>query len=132
MFNRLTPREPTNKEIIDVLQRPSHFAYYGGNKEMFVTWSLGPIIRHRDSDILQQSNADALERMLRDDRSLDDDWSVERLSHFAVGWIERLSFRAIDEHGQPTRIFKLLLGWHDMLEEHPVADEDDYSMRSDD
>lgn len=119
----------TPDEVTAALERPRDFGWFGRD-EMFVTWSLGPVIRHRDSGLLDQSNADALEAHLRTDPSLEDDWDVTRCNHWAVGWCDHLSFRAVEADGvTPTRIMRVLKAWHASLEGYPVADEDDWSRR---
>ncbi len=111
------------------MRRPDSFAYFGDDKDkMFHTWALGPIIEHRDSDALQRSNAEALRRFLASDPSLNDDYRLTESSHWAVGHVTHLSFRAYyeTEKGKvPTRIARILAAWFEYLEkQHPVADED--------
>lgn len=113
-----------------VLKRPSDFGYFGDNEEMFVTWSLGPVIRHRDSDILEQSNADALEKCLNEEHpELSEDWSITQCSHWCVGWCDHFSFRVVNPDGSLSDIAKFYLDWERKLDDYPVADEDDYSER---
>lgn len=120
----------TPDEVQQALQRPSDFGYFGGDPAMFDTWSLGPVIRHRDSGLLDQSNAEALEAHLKSDASLDADWRISGCSHWAVGWVDHLSFRVVeDDRATPTRIARVLKAWFDALDDYPVADEDDYSKR---
>lgn len=112
------------------VERPSSFLYSGGQEGMFDTWSLGEVIRHRDSDLLAQSNADALLKMLEEDfPELSDDWHISGCNHWAVGWVEHLSFRALNEDGTPTPIFYVIQAWFDSLADYCVADEEDYSRR---
>lgn len=125
----IKPRTPTADEIADALKRPRDFGYWGGNDQIFKTWSIGPVIRTRDSDILQESNADALERALEEAFPHSADYRVERFNHWAVGWVEHLSFRAVTKNGTPTSIFAWILGWQDALDNYPVADEEDFSRR---
>jgi len=115
--------------LADAMKRPDNFAYFGGDDRMFVTWTLGPVIEHRDSNVLDRSNAVALYRFLRSDPSLAEEYTIERASHWAVGWVEHLSFHAYDSDDdktkRPTRIARILAAWFTYLDEqHPVADED--------
>jgi hypothetical protein len=125
--------EITPQEIRDALKRPSDFGLSSHAEhydEMFVTWSLGPVIRHRDSNLLQESNADALEAHLKEDPTLEDEWTITSCNHWAVGWVDHLSFHAVEEDGKtPTRMFRVLRAWFDALEDYPVADESDLSRR---
>lgn len=119
--------EITETDIKQALDRPDDFWYYG-DLDLFVTWSLGPVIRHRDSKILENSNADVLLRELENRKDFDGEWKIVCCDHWAVGWVEHLAFRAIDNNG-PTEIFKFLKEWFDGLSEYPIADESDYSEK---
>jgi len=124
-----TDVEITEDDIHKALKRPESFGYSGYNKEMFETWALGPVIRTRDSGLLEQSNADALEDYLQSDPSLEDEWEITGANHWAVGWVDHLSFRVIDENGEPTRISRVIKKWFEDLDGYPIADEEDYSRR---
>lgn len=134
-INDLRYVDISDDDIKEALRRPSDFGYFDNNDEMFVTWSLGPVFRTRDSDTLEESNADALERALEEatEQGLfsDDDWYVTGCNHWAVGWVDHLSFRAIEsvESRTPTTVFLWLKHWFDALSEYPIADEEDYSRR---
>lgn len=117
----------TPKDIEKALSRPRDFGYGGGNEEMFKTWSLGPTIQHRDSGLLDRSNALALRRYLEKDPSLADDYTIMSASHWAVGWVEHISFRVVDPDGSPSRIFRVLTAWFNALSDYPVADDSLYS-----
>ena len=119
----------TQKDIADALRRPSSFGYGGDNDKMFVTWSLGPVIETRDSDILAQSNAAALTKHLESIPEIGEDWTITECSHWACGWVRHLSFRVLDDDGQPSLVFKVIRGWFDALSDYPVADEEDFSRR---
>jgi hypothetical protein len=120
----------TEREIEKALERPRSFGYAGDQEGMFETWSLGPIIRTRDSDLREQSNADALIKHLESDSTLADDWRITGASHWAVGWVDHLSFRVVEADGKtPTRIARVLKEWSDALASYPVADESDLSRR---
>jgi hypothetical protein len=117
----------TEKDIENALARPTDFAWFGDDK-FFETWGLcGPSV-HRDSDILTQSNFDVIhEDML--ENGFSDDIEVHRCSHWAVGWIDHMAVRVIDDEGKPTAAFEYILDWNDRLSDYPVADETDFSRR---
>jgi len=127
--------------IREVLQLPRDFAMWSDDREKFrgagKTWSLGPTIVHRDSGIVDQSNADALSRELKRLSDLgvfsERDWDIRECSHWAVGWVKQVAFRAvdIDEDGDlhPTYVFRFLEKWFEDLREDHIADEEDYSRR---
>jgi hypothetical protein len=118
--------------LADAMQRPSDFGYFGDNENMFVTWSLGPVIETRDSDIQEKSNAEALRRFLASDPSLEGEYRFGRCGHWACGWVEHLSFHAYtsddDKTKEPTRIARILAAWFQYLaDDYPLADEDLHS-----
>lgn len=116
--------------LTKAMKRPDNFGYFGDDKDtMFVTWALGPVIEHRDSDVLDRSNAAALRKFLASDESLADDWRITNCSHWAVGHVDHLSFRALeDDKKTPTRIARILCAWFEYLrEQYPIADEDLHS-----
>lgn len=130
---RLNPkREVTEKEIRQALEPPDSFAYFGEDRDvMFVTWSLGPMIEHRDSDLIVRANAEALRRHLKSDPSLASQWEEIQTSHWAVGWSRHVKFKALDKPldkgGKPTRMFRVLMAWFDGLKKNHIADEVLYS-----
>lgn len=124
-------REPTEKEIDKALQMPRDFGY-SGELPIGETWALGPVYRTRDSSLLDQSNADALEKSLNSIEAFSEEWEQTSANHWAVGWVDHLSFHAvdiIDGVRMPTPIFGWLCVWFDALEGYPVADDEDYSRR---
>jgi hypothetical protein len=121
-------REPTEAEIRDALRMPDDFGY-SGELPIGETWSLGPVIRTRDSNLLDQSNADALEEALGNIPEFSSEYQIVHAGHWAVGWVDHLAFHAVDENREPTHIFKWILGWFDALSDYPVANDDDYSRR---
>lgn len=91
-------------------------------------WVLGPVILHRDSGLLEQSNSRVLLRRLESLPEFEEVWEVHELGHWAVGWVKHLSFQLFDEGGtKPTAIYVWLREWFAKLEDYPLADEDDYS-----
>jgi len=110
----------------DALARPPSFAYRG-DKDMFVTWSMGPVLETRDSGIRDKANSKCIKEMLAEDPSLDDDWEVACCGHWLSGWIEQLSFRVLEDDGSLTRMSRVIKGIYDGLSEHPVLDDSLYS-----
>jgi hypothetical protein len=96
-------------------------------------WCLGPVLLTRDSDLVAEVNFDALQKELKEKGFLDDqdegDYGFYRLNHWAVGWVEHLSFRVLDEKGEPTAIYKFLKEWEKKLDDYPLADEEELSRR---
>jgi hypothetical protein len=116
-----------DKLIQDALARPSDFAYFGDNDDLFVTWGLCGPSMHRDSDCLQESNYITIWNDLFG--KFPDDVSELHSNHWAVGWIDQIMVRVIDDEGNPTPAFEALIEWNDALNDYPVADEDDFSRR---
>jgi len=125
--------ELTEADVREALQMPRDFGY-SGDLDLGNTWALGPVIRTRDSTLLDQSNAAALEKALEQavkSKEIEKhSYEVTSSSHWAVGWVEHLSYRVIGRDGKPTRVAGWVKGWFDYLKnEYPIADEEDYSER---
>jgi hypothetical protein len=123
---RTTP-DITEKDIRDALTLPDSFAYRG-ELPIGETWSLGPVILTRDSDLLGESNAKTIKRVFEEEVPADQ-WTITGCSHWACGWVEHLSFLVLDEHGEPTVAFCKLVEIQGALEQYPVLDEHDFSER---
>lgn len=118
----------TPEEIKKALARPSDFGYFGKDDGMFETWALGPVIEHRESDALERSNAEALKRYLATMPELANDWRITGCSHWAVGHVDHLSYRVVNDEGKPTRMAQIVKGWFAYLRDvYPIADEDLFS-----
>lgn len=89
------------------LERPRDFLYGGDNKEMFITWSIGPTIDYRDADTARRAQGEAKLRSIRNRFKEGEDFKVERFSHFLVGWVEHLTFRVIDNKDDLTSVTKI-------------------------
>jgi len=124
----------TEEEIREALRGPSDFGC--SIPEIGDTWALGPCIETRDSDALDRANSRSWQQIFRDmfgsgpcwdEEGEDQDplagWNVLRASHWAYGWAEHLSFRAVDEAGEPTPQFALALAIRDALSDYPVMDD---------
>lgn len=121
-FSKMTT-EQIDEWKADALRRPSDFGYFGDNEEMFETWTLGPVIETRDSEIREKANAASIKKMLESDPSLEEDWEITGCKHWAVGWVDQVSFRVIDEKGELTRISRVIKGIFDSLEDGAILDE---------
>jgi hypothetical protein len=92
--------------------------------DWFITYT-----HHRDSGLLDQSNADAIERELQIFTDGDDpDVVAEHHHHWAVGWIEGWSIRVFRD-GQITEAFRAYHELAQRLNDYPALDEEDYSRR---
>lgn len=124
--------EFTPNEIKQALARPRDFGWFGDD-ETFTTWALGPVIQHRDSGLIDRSNAAVMQRWLAEAAKRGeiepDSWRVVSASHWAVGWVEHLSYRVIDEEGSPTRVARWVRAFNEELDRYPIADEDDHGER---
>lgn len=116
----------TPEEIAELLKLPSDFAYFGDNAEMFVTWSYGPVIEHRDSDTVEVSNARQIEKLF-EEFVRPEHYDITEASHWAVGWVKHLSMKVTHKDGTPTRAVKLWKWIQGQLESYPVLDESDLS-----
>jgi len=95
--------ERADYDIEKVLGRPSNYMH-GDDKRTFVTWSIGPVVLTRDSEIIDQANYKVLVASLTAAEENGDiekeSYSLNRASHWAVGWVEHLSFLARAESGE--------------------------------
>ena len=83
-------------------------------------------LNHRDSGLLDQSNADATRKALE---QFEDDVRLETFSHWAVGWIDAVAVRVSGPDSKETRAYRTLCDTIDRLSEYPILDETDYSER---
>lgn len=89
-------------------------------------------LENRDSDCLEQSNAAAVYAALAPCLGdLNDGEMAETCSHshWAVGHVDGVVIRCVDEHGAPTWAFQKLHELACELDNYPVLDEDDLSER---
>ncbi len=118
--------------IRKALELPSNF---GSTDERFRhsnsdrRWSLGRVIRHRDSGLTDLSNAAVLERLLESKPELAETWEIFGANCWAHGWVDHIAFLAIDENGQPTNTANVIKEFFDALADDPIADSEDYSER---
>ena len=84
---------------------------------------------HRDSRLLDQSNAAAIEDAMRPFLDEDDpDIIEEHHGHWACGWIDGFAIRVFRD-GKVTRAFCTYMDLVGRLDDYPVLDEEDYSRR---
>lgn len=84
---------------------------------------------HRDSTLLDLSNAAAIERAMEPFTEVDDpDAVVESHFHWAVGHVDGFSIRVF-KRGRITKAFKVYHTLAAHVADYPVLDEEDYSRR---
>jgi hypothetical protein len=84
---------------------------------------------NRDSALLAQSNADAINEAMEPFTEGDDpDVVMESHSHWAVGHVDGFSIRVF-HNGEITEAFKTYHELSEQLTEYPILDEADYSER---
>lgn len=131
-LNELLKTKMNRKELAAVLQPPDSFALspeHPRYREIFRTWALGPVVEHRESSVLEKSNFAALRNLLADKR-FKGQWEITECSHWAVGWVKHLSYRAVGPDGTASPVARVIKGFFQYLkDEYPIADEDDYSQR---
>lgn len=87
---------------------------------------------NRDSGLLDQSNAAAIEKQMEPFTKGDDPDAVsESHNHWAVGHVDGYSIRVYKD-GEITPAFTKWMEIKDQLDDYPVLDEEDYSRREDD
>lgn len=85
--------------------------------------------QHRDSKILDQSNAAAIEKELEPWMDGDEgDVIPQSFNHWAVGWIEGYAVRVYRD-GQITEAFQKFYELIQRMENYSVLDEEDFSNR---
>ena len=85
------------------------------------------MILNRDSGPLERANAQSVRSVFTErfgEEGEDNGWVVTRCNHWAVGWVDHLSFKAIDDNGGPTAQFVEMLRLNAEVEENCVLDED--------
>ena len=105
---------------VGMLKRPKDFAYFG-DLDLSV-WGFAPFGKHRDSDLLAQSNFDFALAALRgvSGKSVE----VMHTSHCLVGWYDHVMVRTTAK-----KTMAKVLEICNRLENYPVLDEDDWSRR---
>ncbi len=100
----------------------SNSCYFGDNGQWKVVYTI-----MRDSDILEESNFYCLEDILKDGKfKLPDYATIERASCSLCGWIDYL---IINPDMIPKELLQKIEDALEGLEDYPIINEDDYSMR---
>ncbi len=85
---------------------------------------------HRDSGLLDQSNAAAITEAMNHFTDHDEpDVIAEHHHHWAVGWVDGFAIRVFGAGGDITDAFR---AYHEIVErlaDYPILDEEDYSCR---
>jgi hypothetical protein len=123
--------EPTAEEERRMLASPSNFgAQAEWREKLDAGWCVGPVILTRDSENREKANNIALRRELKALTAAgilthEDRWEIFGAGHWAVGWVDHLSFLVRDpESNALTNEARFVIGWFRYLREvHPVADE---------
>lgn len=85
---------------------------------------------HRDSGLLDQSNAQSIAEALEAfTQGEDPDIVFESHNHWAVSRIDGFSVRVFDRHGEITPAFRAYHELAERLADYPILDEQDYSRR---
>jgi hypothetical protein len=87
-------------------------------------------IRHRDSDLLTQSNAIEIEKQMEPFIKSEDAF-IGNFGHFLVGWIDHLAVRVKNSSGKVTDAFKKLYELMVKMEDYPVLNEEHWSEMED-
>ena len=82
---------------------------------------------NRDSDLLDQSNADAIDKALAPFLE-GPDVRAEHHGHWACGWIDGYAIR-VYRNGQITEAFRAYHALAARLADYPILDEEDHSRR---
>lgn len=86
---------------------------------------------NRDSGLLTQSNAATIAKLMEKHVESGGAQEIE-CSHWACGWISGYAVRCLHPEGMPTAAVAEWLEIQDRLENYPILDEDDYSIRETD
>lgn len=81
---------------------------------------------NRDSGLLDQSNAAAIEKMLE---PFEDDVISQRHNHWAVGYVDGYAIRVFGQDGKVTDAFAKWQEILESLENYPILDDEDHSER---
>lgn len=113
-------------EIRELLKHPENCFIDGDHPAMKDPehWCVGPVIVHRDSDIMSNVNYIRLIEALDENKEIEGDWETHVFNHWAVGWVKHLSFRVLDENGEPSKAYRFISEWFDALEDYPCADDE--------
>lgn len=104
------------------------FIWYRDDIEDSDNWAI-IYTHHRDSGLLDQSNAAVIENAMEPFTDGDDpDVVMESHNHWAVGHVDGFSVRVFKD-GQVTEAFRRYHELAEAMNDYPVLDEEDYSRR---
>lgn len=117
-----------NSDPKKLLERPRYYRHEGEDK-YFDTWSLGPVIKTRDSDLVTRANYKSIKVILSKEYPLDSEncpWEISHCRHDAVGWVRHLSFQVFldEEKTQVHPIVKKIEEIFESLSNYPLLDEE--------
>lgn len=110
------------------LEKPSSFAYYGDNKEMFKSWGYLPfaVVTRDDRDTLNLSNQQTI--LFEIEKINPKHIEIQSNGHWACGWVEQIAVKLF-HNGKPTKAGLKALELYRKIEDYPVLDESDYYDR---
>lgn len=117
------------QEALKLLERPMYYRHYG-DERIFKTWSLGPVIENRDSDLVSKANSKTIvERLGKKFPPSDEEgssWEISQCNHDAVGWVNHLSFQVFvdDEKTQVHPVVDFIMDMLKQIEDYPILDEE--------
>jgi len=130
-FDEALDIEVMNRNVVELatqaLEKPEDFGWWG-KEEMFVSWGWCGIDKNNSSDAVEIVNFDLITEDLLN--RFPDDFDIVGLRHWAVGHVDRLTCRILENPDKPidaaniTKAFKEAMRWLMQLEEYPIADDD--------
>ena len=119
--------EDRARELAGNWKRFTSFSWYD-RPDDGENWAIA-YTHNRDSGLLDQSNAAAIEKILEPLTDGDDpDVVAEHHGHWACGWVDGYSIR-VYRGGEITPAFRAYAEILDRIENYPILDEEDYSAR---
>lgn len=80
-------------------------------------WLIGPVGVHRDSEVVDRANWEAVINAYEKADPDQNDWHTMRFGHWAVGWVEEVAYRP------GSKIAELASEFRERLEDYPILDE---------
>lgn len=85
---------------------------------------------HRDSGLLDKSNASVISKAMAPFAETDDpDLVFESHHHWAVGHVDGFSLRVFDANGEITEAFRTYYELAQAMDDYPILDDSDYGER---
>lgn len=120
--------EDAAQDIVGNWKRFDCFVWYRDDIDDADNWAI-IYTHHRDSGLLDQSNAHIINKSLAPFTDGDDpDVVMESHNHWAVGSIEGFSLRIFHD-GKITDAFRKYHELAEAMDQYPILDESDYSER---